>query len=77
MDRINELDDPDMEDVTVIMISKVNPLPPMIMFFKKSILNKKELYQRGQALQIFNLKGEKVYILASATYVVTFFLMSD
>ena len=45
----------------------------MIMFFKKSILNEKELHQRGQALQKFNLKGEKVYILASATFVVTFF----
>ena len=51
----------------------MNPLPPMIKFFKKSILNEKELHQRGQVLQVFNLKGEKVYILASATFVVTFF----
>ena len=45
----------------------------MIMFVKKSILNEKELHQCGQALKKFNLKGEKVYILASATFVVTFF----
>ena len=46
-----------------------------MIIFKKSILNEKELHQRGQALQKFNLKG--VYILASATFVVTFFLMGD
>ena len=45
----------------------------MIMFFKKSILNEKELHQHGQALQKCNLKGEKVCILASATFAVTFF----
>ena len=71
MDRINELDDPDMKDITVIMIKKLNPLPPMVMFLKRSILNEKKLHQRGQALKKFNLKG--VYILASATFVVTFF----
>ena len=59
MDRINELDNPDMEDISVIMIKKMNPLPPMIMFFKKSILNAKELQECGPALQKFNLKGER------------------
>jgi len=32
---------------------------------------------KKNCISVVNLQGKKVYILASATFVVTFFLMSD